>query len=106
MIPIENDEGDLEVGMYEVLLFDLQETTDYRVESLGVESSTFTLDVIELPYVERLELEYHFPPYTGLEPRLVEKHRSYFPRLPIDDLNVLIVDEIGKTVTLTAASVA
>ena len=72
LIPIENDEGDLEVGMYEVLLFDLQETTDYRVESLGVESSTFTLDVIELPYVERLELEYHFPPYTGLEPRLVE----------------------------------
>ena len=32
-----------------------------------------------------------------IEPRLVEKHRSYFPRLPIDDLNVLIVDEIGKT---------
>jgi hypothetical protein len=32
-----------------------------------------------------------------VEPQLVEKHRSYFPRLPIDDLNVLIVDEIGKT---------
>ena len=32
-----------------------------------------------------------------IEPRLVEKHRSYFPRLPIDDLNVLIVNEIGKT---------
>jgi hypothetical protein len=32
-----------------------------------------------------------------IEPRLVEKHRSYFPCLPIDDLNVLIVDEIGKT---------
>ena len=32
-----------------------------------------------------------------IEPQLVEKHHSYFPRLPIDDLNVLIVDEIGKT---------
>ncbi|MEC8337646.1 MAG: DUF2088 domain-containing protein [Planctomycetota bacterium] len=31
------------------------------------------------------------------EPKLVEKHRSYFPGLPVDDLNVLVVDEIGKT---------
>ena len=31
------------------------------------------------------------------EPSLVEKHRSYFPGLPVDDLNVLIVNEIGKT---------
>ena len=72
LIPVENEAGEIEAGLYEVLLFDLQEATDYRVESLGVESSTYTLDVIELPYVERLELEYHFPAYTGLEPRLVE----------------------------------
>lgn len=31
------------------------------------------------------------------EQELLEHHRSYFPRLPIDDLNVLIVDAIGKT---------
>ena len=31
------------------------------------------------------------------EPDLLEKHRSYFPSLPIDDLNVLVVHEIGKT---------
>ena len=31
------------------------------------------------------------------EPTLVEKHRSYFPGLPVDELNVLVVDEIGKT---------
>jgi len=31
------------------------------------------------------------------EPKLVERHQTYFPRLPIDDLNVLIVDSIGKT---------
>lgn len=30
------------------------------------------------------------------EPTLLERHRGYFPRLPIDDLNVLVVDEIGK----------
>ena len=62
-----------EPDVFEVLLFDLQETTDYFVEAVGVQSSTFTLDVIDLPYVERLELEYHFPAYTGLEPRLVEQ---------------------------------
>ncbi len=31
------------------------------------------------------------------EPTLLEKHRSYFPSLPIDELNVLVVNEIGKT---------
>ena len=32
-----------------------------------------------------------------LEPSLLERHRKYFPRLPVDELNVLVVDEIGKT---------
>jgi hypothetical protein len=31
------------------------------------------------------------------EPKLLQRHRTYFPTLPVDDLNVLIVDEIGKT---------
>ena len=31
------------------------------------------------------------------EPQLLEQHRTYFPRLPVDDLDVLIVDSIGKT---------
>ncbi|MGL4512382.1 MAG: hypothetical protein ACRCT8_04770 [Lacipirellulaceae bacterium] len=31
------------------------------------------------------------------EPALLERHRAYFPRLPVDELNVLIVDSIGKT---------
>ena len=25
-----------------------------------------------MPYVQRLELEYHFPAYTGLEPQKIE----------------------------------
>ena len=61
-----------ETDQFEVLLFDLQNGTDYFVEAAGVESSRFTLDVVDLPYVERLELEYVFPAYTGLDPRLVE----------------------------------
>ena len=31
------------------------------------------------------------------EPALVDRHRTYFPRLPVPALNVLIVDQIGKT---------
>jgi hypothetical protein len=31
------------------------------------------------------------------EPGLLERHRHYFPALPCEDLNVLVVDEIGKT---------
>jgi hypothetical protein len=31
------------------------------------------------------------------EPGLLERHRHYFPTLPVDDLAVLVVDEIGKT---------
>jgi hypothetical protein len=31
------------------------------------------------------------------EAALLEHYRSYFPRLPVEDLNVLIVDSIGKT---------
>ncbi len=31
------------------------------------------------------------------EPELLQRHRNYFPRLPVDQINVLIVDAIGKT---------
>ncbi len=31
------------------------------------------------------------------EPQLLKRHRHYFPRLPLDDINVLVVDAIGKT---------
>jgi hypothetical protein len=31
------------------------------------------------------------------EPQLLERHRHYFPRLPADEINVLVVDSMGKT---------
>jgi hypothetical protein len=39
-----------------------------------------------------------FPPAQILagEPALVEKHREYFPALPLQELDLLVVDEIGK----------
>ena len=67
LVPVDDD-----TDLFEALLFDLQESAWYFVESIGVQSSTFTLEVIDLPYVERLELEYYFPAYTGLEPRVIQ----------------------------------
>jgi hypothetical protein len=57
---------------YEGMLFDLASPLDYYVEAAGVRSAIYTLKVVDLPYVQRLELEYHFPAYTGLSPRKIE----------------------------------
>ena len=59
-------------GKYEGMLFDLAAPISYFVEANGVRSEVFTLKVVELPYVQRLELEYHFPAYTGLPPQKIE----------------------------------
>jgi hypothetical protein len=59
-------------GKYEGMLFDLAAPVDYFVEANGVRSGVFTLKVVELPYVQRLELEYVFPAYTGLAPQKIE----------------------------------
>jgi hypothetical protein len=59
-------------GRYEGMVFDVDAALEYFVEADGVRSAVFTLTVIEAPYVERVELEYHFPAYTGLEPQTIE----------------------------------
>ena len=61
-----------DAGSFEGMLFHLEKSTDYYVESNGVRSGTFKLDVVELPTVDKLAMEYHFPAYTGLEPRTVD----------------------------------
>ncbi|MBI4485204.1 MAG: DUF4175 family protein, partial [Acidobacteria bacterium] len=57
---------------FEGVLFHLDKTTEYLVESNGVRSPVFKIEVLDLPTVEQLELEYHFPAYTGLPPQKVE----------------------------------
>lgn len=55
------------------------------------------LAILEDGYDQTAEL--HAMPGSAIlerEPALLEKHRQYFPSLPCDELNVLIVDEIGK----------
>jgi hypothetical protein len=61
-----------ESGQYEGMLFDVAVPLEYFVEAEGVRSSVFSLKVVDTPYVQRLELEYHFPAYTGLDPQKIE----------------------------------
>lgn len=57
---------------FEVLLVGLDESLEYFVESDGIRSATHRIEVVELPYVDRMDHEYRFPAYTGLAPRQVE----------------------------------
>jgi hypothetical protein len=68
-LPMTADEGG---GAYQMMLFDLGASTRYFVEASGVRSPVYRLEVADLAYVKRIDLEYHFPDYTGLPPRRVD----------------------------------
>ena len=59
-------------GAFDGLLLNVAEETRYYVESNGVRSAAFTVGVADLPAVDRLRMEYRFPRYTGLAPRVFE----------------------------------
>jgi hypothetical protein len=71
-VPLVRSENPNEANKYEGMLFDLAAPIEYFVEAEGVKSAIYTLKVVDLPYVQRLELELHFPAYTGLAPRKIE----------------------------------
>src|SRR5262249_50087841 len=57
---------------FDGMLFHIEKNAEYYVVSNGVESPRFKMDVLDLPTVDKLVLEYHFPEYTGLQPRTVD----------------------------------
>jgi hypothetical protein len=59
-------------GRYAFRLFDIGAKTEYLVEANGVRSSSYAIDVANLPYVKRMDLQYHYPAYTQLPPRDVD----------------------------------
>ena len=54
------------------IVLDLQEPSEYFVEAGGVRSGLHRVEVADVPYVDRLDLEYRFPAYTGLAPQRIE----------------------------------
>ena len=59
-------------GVFEGIIFGVKTATEYFIDADGVKSSTYTLKVVDVPYVDKLALEYRFPAYTGLEPEKIE----------------------------------
>jgi hypothetical protein len=68
--PMTADEA---VHGFRFVLFGLDAAADYFVEASGVRSGTYRLDVADVPYVKRIDLEYRFPSYTGLGPETHEE---------------------------------
>jgi hypothetical protein len=64
------DEGG---GVFESMLFGVRVSTEYFVQAAGVRSAVFTIEAADLPYADRLQLEYVYPAYTGLAPAIVEE---------------------------------
>ncbi len=54
------------------MMLSVQNATDYFVESSGTRSGVFRLDVVDRPYVKRIDLEYRLPAYARMEPQRVE----------------------------------
>ena len=69
--PMVRDESPAAVT-HRFMLLSVMSATDYFVESRGTRSDVFRLEVIDRPYVKKIDLEYHFPAYARLEPQRVE----------------------------------
>jgi hypothetical protein len=87
-------------------------TPTVAMQDMLLEMGQFVLDsgrilaglaILEDGFDETAEL-HAIPPRDILrrEAELLQHHRSYFPELPVEDLNVLIVDSIGKTYSGTS----
>ena len=60
-------------GGFESTLFRVVESFDYFVQSAGVRSPVYRIDAAALPFVERMEMEFVYPAYTGLGPRTIDQ---------------------------------
>src|SRR5215475_9607435 len=57
---------------FQFFIFNIQDDTEYWVESNGVKSEVFKLTVADLPYVKRIDQTQSFPTFTGLAPKTIE----------------------------------
>ncbi|MEO8502146.1 MAG: DUF4175 family protein, partial [Vicinamibacteria bacterium] len=69
--PMVRDEGAGGV-VHRFMMLSVLAPTEYFVESRGTRSAVFRLDVVDRPYVKKIDLEYRLPVYARLEPQRVE----------------------------------
>src|SRR6266581_3440081 len=92
------------------LVFNVQESVHYFVDAAGYRSKEFTIDVADLPRVEKLDYAYHYPAYTGLAvkkeenasdmvaPKGTEVEVTVTGSQPLSGGRILFAD--GKTIAL------
>ncbi|MYC09873.1 MAG: hypothetical protein F4X59_07040 [Holophagales bacterium] len=70
------EDGDLMIGgepaTHDFIALNLRADTDYYVDASGVRSPIYRIRVKDLPYVDRIDLLYRFPGYSGLSDQTVE----------------------------------
>src|SRR5215207_1308003 len=59
-------------GEFQLSLPNVQESAEYFVESDGVRSEVFKLEVVDLPFVKQLDLVLNFPAFAGMPTKTVE----------------------------------
>jgi NADH:ubiquinone oxidoreductase subunit K len=57
---------------FQFFIFNIQDDTEYWVESNSVKTEVFKLTVADLPYVKRIDQTQSFPSYTGIAPKTIE----------------------------------
>jgi hypothetical protein len=65
-------EPDPQGGGFHYLLIDVGSSLRYYAESNGVRSSIHSMRVMDLSRVERIDVQYNFPAYTGMASQIVE----------------------------------
>ena len=60
-------------GPFESTIFRVKESFEYFVQAAGVRSPVFEIEAAALPFVERMEMEFVYPAYTGLAPRVIDQ---------------------------------
>jgi hypothetical protein len=59
-------------GEFQHVIFNIQDSVAYYVESNGIRSPEFNLEVADLPFVKRIDLVLNYPAYTRLASKKIE----------------------------------
>jgi hypothetical protein len=71
-VSFQSMEPDPHGSSFRYLLIDIGSSLRYHVESKGVRSPVYSIDVKDLAKVDKLTLTYNFPAYTGMTSQTVE----------------------------------
>jgi len=57
---------------FEFTFFSMQENMNYYISTTGLRSPEYTVQVVDVPGIESLELTYHYPEWTEREPEIFD----------------------------------